>query len=424
MLNVTPRAFPDMARVRQKLHRAAITDIPRAVQSALNGLDLNGSVTPGQSVAVAVGSRGISALDTVVGQCIDFLRQKQMKPFIVPAMGSHGGATAQGQRAVLEKLGIHENAMRVSIDADMAVEVLDRLSNGTQIYLSRSALVADHIVVINRVKPHTKFRAEIESGLCKMLTIGLGKVDGAAEYHRQAVRHTFAIIEEAARVVLQRCPILYGLALVEDGHGDLSRIEALMPESIVDHEKNLLKAAAAMMGRIPFDDIDILVVDRFGKDISGIGMDSNVTGRHRDIVGDFNTAPHIKRIFVRELSPGSDGNGSGIGLADVTTRRLVEALDLKKTYKNAVTAISPEKAAIPLHVDTDREAIAICAGTAGMSDPAAARLVRITDTKHLEEIQVSRAMAEDVEGNQDLKLLTPWRSMAFGRDGNLLPFDR
>jgi hypothetical protein len=423
-MNAPTQTFPDMARVRQKLHRAAIEDIPGAVQSAMNGLDLDGSYTPGQTVAVAVGSRGISAIDTVVAQCVDFLHQKQMKPFIVPAMGSHGGATAQGQRGVLELLGIRESAVGVSIKPDMAVEVLDRLPNGTQIYFSRSAMMADHIVVINRVKPHTKFRAEIESGLCKMLTIGLGKGDGAAEFHRQAIRHTFTIIEEAARVVLQRCSILCGLALVEDGHGDLSRIEALMPQNIVAGEKKLLKVAAAMMGRIPFNDIDILVVDRFGKDISGIGMDSNVTGRHRDIVGDFSMAPHVKRIFVRELSPGSDGNGSGIGLADVTTRRLVEALDLKKTYKNAVTAISPEKAAIPLHVDTDREAILICAGTAGLSDPASARLVRISDTKYLEEIQVSKALAAEVAGNQDLKLLSPWKPMAFARDGNLLPFER
>jgi hypothetical protein len=257
-----------------------------------------------------------------------------------------------------------------------------------------------------------------------MLTIGLGKADGAAEFHRKAVRHTFSIIEAAAGLVLQKCPILYGLALLEDGSGDLSRIEALIPQNIVEGEKKLLKAASAMMARIPFGDIDILVVDRFGKDISGIGMDSNVTGRHRDLVGDFNLAPHVKRIFVRDLSPGSDGNGNGIGLADVTTRRLVEALDMQKTYMNAVTAISPEKAAIPLSVDTDQEAIAICASTAGLSDTAAARLVRIKDTKYLEKFQVSKSLSAEVEANADLEFLTSWRPMAFTRDGNLLSFDR
>jgi hypothetical protein len=276
--------------------------------------------------------------------------------------------------------------------------------------------------VINRVKPHTKFQADVESGLCKILTIGLGKAEGAREFHRQAVRHGFGIIEAAARLVLDRCPILFGLALLEDGFGDLARAQAVLPSDIPNAEKKLLKNAAAMMGRIPFDGIDILVVDKFGKDISGIGMDSNVTGRHRDLVGDFCTARHAKRIFVRELSSGSDGNGNGIGLADVTTRRLVEALDMQKTYKNAVTAISPEKAAIPLTVETDREAIAICAATAGLAQPADARLVRILDTKHLAVMQVSRALAAEVQANPDLCEASRWSPMAFDGDGNLLPF--
>ena len=208
---------------------------------------------------------------------------------------------------------------------------------------------------------------------------------------------------------------------MEDGYGDLSLIEALPPERLVAGEKKLLKEAVFMMGRIPFNDIDILVIDQFGKDLSGIGMDSNITGRHRDIVGDFSMPPHVKRIFVRDLSPGSDGNGNGIGLADVTTRRLVERLDLKKTYMNAVTAISPEKAAIPIHVDTDREAIDICARTSGLVDPSLARLVRITDTKYLEKVQVSRALKVEVEDNPNLALISPWRPMAFDTEGNLLP---
>ena len=332
MTKATPLTYPEVARVRQALHQAALGDVPQAVRSALASLAIEGLTRPGETVAVAVGSRGINAIDAVVGGCIEYLREKRLEPFIVPAMGSHGGATAEGQRAVLQQLGISQAAMGVPIVADMAVECIDRLADGTRIFFSRQALAADHIVVINRVKPHTKFQADIESGLCKMLTIGLGKADGATEFHRQAVRHGFGIIEDAARLVLGRCPVLFGLALLEDGCGDLSQVKALLPAVILTGEKKLLKIAADMMGRIPFDGIDILVVDRFGKDISGIGMDSNVTGRHRDLVGDFFTTPHVKRIFVRDLSPGSDGNGNGIGLADVTTRRLVDALDLEKTY--------------------------------------------------------------------------------------------
>lgn len=423
MTKATPLPYPEVARVRQALHRAALGDVPQAVRSALTSLPIEGLTRPGESVAVAVGSRGINAIDAVVGGCIEYLREKQLEPFIVPAMGSHGGATAEGQRAVLQQLGISQAALGVPIVADMAVECIDRLANGTRIFFSRQALAADHIVVINRVKPHTKFRADIESGLCKMLTIGLGKTDGATEFHRQAVRHSFGIIEDAARLVLGRCSVLFGLALLEDGCGDLSQVKALLPADILTGEKKLLKTAADMMGRIPFDDIDILVVDRFGKDISGIGMDSNVTGRHRDLVGDFFTTPHVKRIFVRNLSSGSDGNGNGIGLADITTRRLVDALDMEKTYKNSVTAISPEKAAIPLTVENDREAIAICAATAGLANPAAARLVRIRDTKHLEVLQVSAALADEVHPNPHLQQETSWTPMEFDADGNLLPFD-
>jgi hypothetical protein len=420
-MSVTPRTFPEMAMVKQRVYRAAIADIPQAVSSALNAANLSSELKPGHTVAIAVGNRGISGIETVVGQCIEFFRSKEMKPFIVPAMGSHGGATAEGQRLVLEKLGINEGSLDVAIHAEMSVNRVGQLSNGTEIFFSKTALSADHIVVINRVKPHTKFQADIESGLCKMLTIGLGKAAGAAEFHRQAIRNSFSIIEDAARVVLQNCSILCGLALVEDGYGDLSLIEALPPERLVAGEKKLLKEAVFMMGRIPFNDIDILVIDQFGKDLSGIGMDSNITGRHRDIVGDFSMPPHVKRIFVRDLSPGSDGNGNGIGLADVTTRRLVEHLDLKKTYMNAVTAISPEKAAIPIHVDTDREAIDICARTSGLVDPSLARLVRITDTKYLEKVQVSRALKVEVEDNPNLALISPWRPMAFDTEGNLLP---
>ncbi|MGD8269280.1 MAG: DUF362 domain-containing protein, partial [Desulfobacterales bacterium] len=221
--------YPEVARVRQALHQAALGDVPQAVRSALASLAIEGLTRPGETVAVAVGSRGINAIDAVVGGCIEYLREKRLEPFIVPAMGSHGGATAEGQRAVLQQLGISQAAMGVPIVADMAVECIDRLADGTRIFFSRQALAADHIVVINRVKPHTKFQADIESGLCKMLTIGLGKADGATEFHRQAVRHGFGIIEDAARLVLGRCPVLFGLALLEDGRGDLSQVKALLP---------------------------------------------------------------------------------------------------------------------------------------------------------------------------------------------------
>jgi len=317
-----PMKYPETALIKQKLYSSKIKDIPAAVSSTISVLP-SLMINPGETVAVAVGSRGISRINTVVYNCVKILKDKGLKPFIVPAMGSHGSATADGQKDILAKLGITESSMGVPVISDMEVEYIDRLHPGVKIFFSKTALNADHIVIINRIKPHTKFSADIESGLCKMLTIGLGKAAGAAEFHNGAVQHTFKIIEEAAKVVIKQTNILFGLALLEDGYGNLARVEAILPRSLIEREKILLKDAAEMMGRIPFDFLDILIIDFIGKEISGIGMDSNITGRHRDITGDFFTAPHPKRIFVRDLSPDSDGNGNGIGLADVTTKRLV-----------------------------------------------------------------------------------------------------
>jgi len=419
MDNIISVQLPEVALIKQKLYRSAIPDVPYTVLESLKSLPLEDRIKPGQTVAVAVGSRGIHLIDTVVFHCLKFLKSKGLKPFIVPAMGSHGGATPDGQLNVLANLGITEKAMGVKIIADMDVTEVGQLSSGTRIYFSQQALQADYFVAINRVKPHTKFRADIESGLCKMLTIGMGKKKGASEFHLRAVKHSFGIIEKAAALILAKGKMLFGLALLEDGYGDLARVEALFPNALIEHEKKLLKEARSLMGSIPFDFIDVLIIDFFGKNISGIGMDSNITGRHRDIVGDFFTAPHARRIFVRDLTPESDGNGTGIGLADVTTRRLVESLDLQKTYANTLTAISPEKAAIPIYLDNDRQALDACIQTAGLDSTLDARMVRIKDTSSLEFLQVSAALGTEVSANPKLEQLTPWGPIEFDGKGNL-----
>ena len=411
--------FPQMALIQQKLHAGKLKDIPGEVNKALQGLHLTSWATPGDSVAVAVGSRGISHISIIVYECVKFLKGRGLKPFIVPAMGSHGGNTPEGELSVLAGLGINESSVGVPILAAEDVVKVGTLGIGIPILMDRRAAEADHIVVINRVKPHTKFHGPIESGLTKMLTIGLGKGQGAALYHRAAVQHTFGILQDAARRIIERRSVLFGLAILEDGYKDVSRICAVRPENWFEAERTLLEEARFMMPRIPFDLIDILIVDEIGKDISGIGMDSNVTGRHRDIVADFCTDPHVKRIFVRDLSPESDGNGNGIGLADVTTRRLVDALDLEKTYTNALTAISPEKAAIPMYFETDRDCIEACLNTIGMVKPEAARIIRIKNTATLETLLVSRALEGDVISNPDLEILRAWEPMAFDEKGNL-----
>ncbi len=412
--------YPEMALVRQKLHAEKLEDIPAAAGKALHGHHLALVAKPGKSVAVAVGSRGISHIPIIVSECVKFLKVRGLKPFIVPAMGSHGGNTPEGELSVLAMLGINESSVGVPILAAEDVVKIGTLDIGIPILMDRHAAEADHIVVINRVKPHTKFHGPIESGLTKMLTVGLGKGQGAALYHRAAVQHTFGILQDIVRHIMESRSVLFGLAILEDGHKDVSRISVVSPENWFEAERTLLEEARFMMPRIPFDPIDVLIVDEIGKDISGIGMDSNVTGRHRDIVGDSYMAPHVKRIFVRDLSPESDGNGNGIGLADVTTRRLVDALDLEKTYTNALTAISPEKAAIPMYFETDRDCIEACLNTIGMVNPETARIIRIKNTATLETLSVSRALEGDVISNPDLHILRPWEPMAFDEKGNLI----
>jgi hypothetical protein len=412
--------FPEMALIRQKLHAEMLEDIPAAVGNALQDLHIPSMAKPGEGVAVAVGSRGISHMPLIVFECVKYLKDRGLKPFIVPAMGSHGGNTPEGELSVLAGLGINESFVGAPILAAEDVIEIGRLDIGIPILMDRRAAEADHIVVLNRVKPHTKFHGPIESGLTKMLTVGLGKGQGAALYHRAAVQHTFGILQDAARYILENRSVLFGLAILEDGYKSVSRICAVRPENWFEAERTLLAEARSMMPRIPLAPIDILIIDEIGKNISGIGMDSNVTGRHRDIVGDFCTAPHVKRIFVRDLSPESDGNGNGIGLADVTTRRLVDALDLEKTYMNALTAISPEKAAIPMYLETDRECIEACLNTIGMVKPEAARVIRIKNTATLETLLVSRAFEGEVRSNPHLQVLGPWEPIAFDKSDNLM----
>ncbi|MBC2717099.1 MAG: DUF2088 domain-containing protein [Desulfobacteraceae bacterium] len=417
-----PFIFPEMAIVRQKFFKSGISHIPEDIRTSFDRIPDQFQSNNGKTVAVAVGSRNIDNLHIVVDQCLRFLEQKGFKPFIVPAMGSHGGATAIGQKAVLEKYRITEETMKVPIVADMETQCIATHPSGLNIYVSKAALSADHLVIINRIKPHTKFKADIESGLCKMMTIGLGKDQGASEFHRYAVDHTFGIIEEAAEILLKKLNVLFGVGLLEDGYGKLAHIEAIFPDQLIDREKILLENAFNMMGSIPFDFLDILIVDHFGKDISGIGMDSNITGRHRDIVGDIKIAPNVKRIFVRDLSPGSDGNANGIGLADFTTSRLVERLDIEKTYVNAITAISPEKAAIPIYFDSDRKCLDACARTTGVANYNDLRVVRIKDTASLKHLQVSRSLESEVLENPDMSLVSPWHKVTFNESGNLPEF--
>ena len=408
--------YPEVALFRQKLCQQQLHEIPFAVAKAFSGFCT--AVQAGQSVAVAVGSRGIDRLDQVVRQVVKVLKSWDLNPFIIPAMGSHGGGCPEGQLTILAKLGIRAATMETPIIPDPEPQCIGKIGT-VKVMMPAKVLSADHLVVINRIKPHTKFNAPIESGLCKMLTIGLGQASGAGLYHQAAVEQQgFGIIEKAAGLVLKKCNLLAGLALLENGNGKLMQIKGLGPDELIEQEKKLLPTAYHHLGKIPFEQVDILVIDYLGKNISGIGMDSNITGRHRDISGDFYTRPYIKRIFVRDLTLESDGNANGIGLADVTTTRLKNAINFKKTYFNAICAFSPEKAAIPMHFKTDKECLDACLRTIGIAGDAV-RIVRIKSTADLGLMQLSRALQPQISDEQKLTQISAWQSLGFNPAGNL-----
>lgn len=418
--------LPIMALVEQQFDPQYIEDIPAAVRKEIALLRLDKMVDPGDTVAITAGSRGIANIDVVIQTIVTELKQLGSKPFIFPAMGSHGGATAEGQVKVLASLGITEHAVGCPINSDMQPVCLGNAALGYPIHVDKNAVAADHIVVVNRIKAHTKFKGPVESGLMKMMAIGMGKHEGAAYYHRAAVEHTFQVIVETVGLeVMKRCPILFGLALVENAYHQTCIVKALSSEEIFQGEKTLLTVAKERMARLPFDEIDILIVDRIGKDISGTGMDTNVTGRNRDLLGDFDTPTRIKRIYVRDLTDKTDGNATGIGFADFTSTRLVDKMDRQKTWINAITGVSPEKGMTPIFFDTDRKVLDACFKTIGNVSVPDVKIVHIQDTLALNRISVSKAYEKDIEKNSRLKLLDEWKMMNLDASDNMIdPFRR
>lgn len=410
-------------RVRQDFPRPAPLNIPAVLD--LEMAKIRPRLAPGARIAVGVGSRGIARLDAIVAAVLDQLRAAGTKPFILPAMGSHGGATPEGQREVLASYGITEATMGVPICASMEVRSVGTSAEGVPVLCSVEALAADGIVLINRVKPHTDFRGALGSGLLKMLVIGLGKHAGASAMHVAAshLGHE-RVLRGLAAVLLQKAPVLGGVAILENQFHDTARLAVLAREEMETGEDALLSEARALMPLLPFEEIDLLIVDRLGKNISGAGLDPNVTGRgvqgySSALLRDGRPAPFIRRIFVRDLTPETHGNAVGIGLADVTTTRLVEAMDRRATCINALTALGPQCAKIPICFDTDREALERTLTSLALDDPSTARVVRIADTLSLAEMEVSESLRAEVQAHGRLTILSEARELNFDSQGNL-----
>jgi hypothetical protein len=364
----------------------------------------------GRRVGVGVGSRGIDALPLVVRAVVDWLRARGAHPVLFPAMGSHGGATAEGQVDLLRSLGVTAETAGAPIEPAMDVVELGETADGIPVFISRPALEADALVLINRVKPHTDFESpRLGSGLVKMSAIGLGKIEGAAACHKAAQTIGYErAISEASRVARSRLPLLAGVALLEDAHHRLARIEVVPAAEIDAREPALLAQARAWMPSLPFADIDVLIVDEIGKNISGAGMDTNVIGRGVDGKPFAAATGKARVIYARSLTPESHGNAVGIGLADVVSTRLVDAMDRRITYTNALSALTPSTVRIPLQFDTDAECLAVAARLAG-KDPEETRVVRIRSTLALGRFVASAAFAPEVAERKDLDLLAPPR---------------
>lgn len=402
-------SLPNWALVRHTMDPTEIDDVQAAVAAAFATVE--GRITAGQRVCLAVGSRGIDRIADVTRASVDAVRALGAEVFVVPAMGSHGGATAEGQIAVLASLGVRESTIGCEIRSSMdTIQIGD--IDGVPVFIDRHAFEdADAIIPINRAKPHTDFHGPVESGLLKMIAIGLGKQRGADTFHGRGFATFATLIPAVAGFTLEKVNIPFGLALLENGHARLRRIEAVPAETMLERERALRDEADRDMARLPVDEIDVLIIDRIGKDISGLGMDSNVVGRY--YTGPTGRSPAIQRIIVRDLTDASEGNAVGLGMADVTLRAAVERIDATKTYMNCITAKTPEGARIPITVDTDREALDIAIACCLGVDAATARVVRIRDTKHLEWFFASESILAELAASRACEIVGPLEGIGF-----------
>lgn len=408
-----PPGLPPMFLVRQELPRPRVEDLEAEVRTHVNRPEIRETLDRARSVAVAVGSRGIADIDLVVRSLVAALRAAGVEPFVVPAMGSHGGATAAGQEEVLAHLGITEQLVGAPIRSSMEVEEITSVASpsGRTVPLLMDALAwgADAVVVVNRIKPHTGFRGPVESGLCKMLALGLGKHAGARRLHREGYGAFDRLMLDAGRAVIATGRVAFGLAIVENAYEEPAVIEAIPAGRIAEREQVLLEEARRLIPGLPLPEIDVLVVERFGKNISGTGMDPNVTGRGETgapLPG--YAGPEIGRIVVLGLTPETEGNAHGIGLADLVTRRLLDAVDRHATWTNTLTTGTLACGHLPIALDTDEQAIRAAIDSVPGADPDRVGVVRVKDTLHLSEFAVSQSLLDAIRSLDRGEVVGPW----------------
>jgi len=412
-----PVQLPKMAVVRQLFDRNEITDIPAVVGSELSRDRVRKGVKPGMSIAITVGSRGIADIALIVREIVRNLKALGAQPFLFPAMGSHGGATDEGQRQVLEGYGVTEQYVGAPIRATMETKVIGRSRDGQAVHLDRYAAEADGIIVVGRVKPHTAFRGAYESGLMKMMAIGMGKQRGAEICHAEGFGKMAERVYDFGTTVLANAKILFGVAIIENAYDRVARIEAIPKEEIEAREPVLLKEARSLMPRILFPEFDVLIVDTIGKNFSGDGADPNITGTYCTPYA--SGGPTIQRYVVLDISDETHGNSLGVGMADVTTKRLFDKTDFDASYPNALTSRVLKTVRMPMVLVNDRQAIQAALFACVNIGPKGARIVRIPDTSHMEEIRISEALFPEAQAHPQVEIVEAPGELVFDEEGNL-----
>ncbi len=395
-----------LTKIACRYDRSKVSDIEAGILAEFKRNEgLFSNLPEGARIAVAVGSRGIANLSLIVRTVVRELKRMGARPFIMPAMGSHGGATAEGQAAILREYGIDEDAMAAPIVSSMETVELPPTEGGTRVFMSKDAFLSDGVFLVNRIKVHTDFHGEYESGLVKMSVIGLGKHAQALEIHGAGVRGLRELIVPVARTVIGSGKILCGLGIVENAYDETAVLRIIPAKDMLAEEKNLLVLSRARMPRIPTDPLDVLIVDEMGKDISGVGMDPNIIGRIRVRGQDEPAGPRISSIVVCDLTAGSQGNALGIGLADLTTRALSEKINYPATMENAVTSTFLDRAKIPLVAENPRRAVEIALRAASIPEKTPARIMRIKNTLKIHELYVSQALLGELGSRMDIEIM-------------------
>ena len=408
-----------MYRILQTFNKDKINNIPGTISEEFKKINLSQKIKPGMKIGITVGSRGINNLLLIIKAIIHEIQKRKGIPFILPAMGSHGDANIKGQRKILASYGITEESTGVPIKATMEVVELAKLENGLPVYFDKYAYQADGIIVVNRIKAHTVYKAEIESGLCKMLSVGLGNHKGATIVHSLGPKGIPDNVIKFSQIILKKAPILCGVGIIENAYDDTAKIKAVLPEDFYNVDKKLLKECKANSSSLPVSNIDILILEEMGKDISGAGMDTNITGGVKAYKkGEYNP-PQIRKIVVLDLTLESHGNALGIGIPDIITKKLYKKINFEVTYKNVITCGYLDRAKIPIVVNTDKEAIKIALRTTYNLPGIKPNIIIIRNTSKLDEMLVSEAIWRKIKNQKNISTIANWQKLTFDSDGNL-----